>query len=160
MINENVREYLKKYNREDDIIILESHIATVETASASLNVIPARIAKSIAAKGKDGQTIIIVTSGDSKIDNKKFKDEFNTKFKMLSPEDTYEITGFEIGGVCPFVSNEHIIIALDISIKRFDTVFPACGNIYSAIELSPLDFEKIIENYIWVAISKDWDRAI
>lgn len=160
MINQNVKSYLKKYNKEKDIIILESHIATVETASQSLNVIPARIAKSIAAKGKDDKTIIIVTSGDSKIDNKKFKNEFKTKFKMLSPEETFNITGFEVGGVCPFVSNENIVIALDISLKRFETIFPACGNIYTAIELSPLELEQVVENYIWVDISKDWDREI
>ena len=133
---EKVREYLKQYGKDSDIKELETSSATVELAANALGVIPARIAKTLSFK-MDNSCILVITAGDTKIDNKKFKQIFGLKAKMLSPEEVINLTGHAIGGVCPFgLKNSDIKVYCDISMQRFETVFPACGSSNSAIELT------------------------
>lgn len=133
---DTVRQYLKQWNRDKDIIEFDCSSATVELASKALDVEPARIAKTISFKSNDFPAILIVTAGDTKIDNSKFKKEFGLKAKMLNPDEVLEITGYNIGGVCPFSVKNDLPVYMDISLKRFNTVFPACGSSNSAIELT------------------------
>lgn len=133
---ENVREYLKKFGLESKIIELEESSATVELAALALGVKSARIAKTLSFK-KDDSCILVVTAGDTKIDNKKFRTEFGVKAKMLSPDEVLKYTTHPVGGVCPFgLPDCNVKVYCDVSMQRFGTVFPACGSCNSAIELS------------------------
>lgn len=152
---ESVRKYFKQYGRENDIMELTSSSATVELAALALNVEPARIAKTLALKQGD-KVILVVTAGDAKIDNAKFKKEFNTKPKMLNADETFEWTGHMVGGVCPFGLKNDIPVYLDISLKRFSTVFPACGSSNSAIELTCDELNDYSLNQKWVDVCKNW----
>ncbi len=149
---EKVREYLKEFNREKDIIELSQSSATVPLAAAALGVEPARIAKTLSFKADSG-ALLIVTAGDARIDNKKFKNTFGFKAKMLTSEEVIEYTGHSIGGVCPFaINSDDVKIYLDVSLKRFTTIYPACGSSNSAIELTCEDLEKISKALDWVDI--------
>lgn len=149
---EQVKEYLKQFNKDKNILELDSSSATVEQAAHALNVNSARIAKTLSFK-KDTSCILIVTAGDTKIDNKKFKSEFGLKAKMLTPQEVIDITGHAIGGVCPFgLKNDNIKIYCDNSIKRFETIFPACGSSNSAIELTPDELFEISKSENWVDV--------
>ena len=152
---DNVRKYLTRFNRENDILEFPVSSATVQLAAEALNVIPARITKTLALKDGDG-CMVIAVAGDGKIDNKKFKTEFGFKAKMLSPEETLEMTGHAVGGVCPFALPEGVKAYCDISMKRFDTVFPACGSSNSAIELTCDDLFNITASVKWIDVCKDW----
>ncbi|MDR1931078.1 MAG: YbaK/EbsC family protein [Treponema sp.] len=169
---EKVREYLKAWNREGDIIEMNASTATVADAAASLGVIPARIAKTISLKaacvplpgnetgtGDQAAAMLVVCAGDMKLDNRKFKDFFGFKAKMLSPEEALEYTGHAIGGVCPFGLPGGIPVYLDVSMKRFETVYPACGSGNSAIELRPDELEKYGRNKMWVDVCKPIESA-
>lgn len=151
MAIEKVREYFKKFDMQDKIIEFDVSSATVALAAMALNTDEQRIAKSISAK-IDENPILIVTAGDVKIENKKYKVEFGKKFKMLHGEEVFEKIGHEIGGVCPFAVNHNVKVYLDNSLKRFDTVFPACGSANSAIELSIEELEKHSQFIKWVDI--------
>lgn len=153
---DNVRKYLTRFNREKDILEFPVSSATVQLAAEALNVIPARITKTLALKDGDG-CMVIAVAGDGKIDNKKFKTEFGFKAKMLSPEETLEMTGHAIGGVCPFALPEGVKAYCDISMKRFDTVFPACGSSNSAIELTCDELFEYSNAVKWIDICKDWE---
>lgn len=131
--------------------------ATVELAAQALNCEPKRIAKSLAFMA-DNKCILIVAAGDAKIDNSKYKSRFGTKAKMLSPEEVVEYTGFPVGGVCPFGVKEDVTVYLDISLKRFKTVFPACGSSNSAIELSIDELERYSNAVSWVDVCKNWEE--
>ena len=133
---ENVRQYLRKFSLEDRISEFDVSSATVELAAAALGTDGARIAKTISLHGKDGGCILIVTAGDHKIDNQKFKARFGFKPRMLSPEEAIALTGHAVGGVCPFALPDGVPVYLDISLKRFDTVYPAAGSSSSAVRLS------------------------
>ena len=124
---EKVRAYLKNMNCPKEVIEFEQSSATVELAAQAAGVIPARITKTLCLMSKEGP-IVICVAGDTKIDNRKFKDTFGLKAKMLSPEETLEATGHAVGGVCPFALPEGTKAYADISMKRFDTVFPAAGS--------------------------------
>lgn len=150
---EKARTYLGQYGISDRIQEFEVSSATVELAAKALNCEPARIAKSLAFRVKDS-CIIIVTAGDVKIDNPKYKAKFKTKAKMLSPAETEEHIGHAVGGVCPFGVNEDVTIYLDQSLKRFETVFPACGSSNSAIELTIAELEKYVDFEEWVDVSR------
>ncbi|HOJ12617.1 MAG TPA: YbaK/EbsC family protein [Clostridiales bacterium] len=150
-----VREYLKKWDKGNDILEFETSSATVELAAQALGVDPARIAKTISFKNKEG-AMLIVAAGDVKTDNGKFKAEFGFKAKMLTPEETLEYTGYAVGGVCPFGLKNDIPVFLDISLKRFETVFPACGSSNSAIELTCEELDKFSLNKKWVDVCKGW----
>ncbi|NLZ53861.1 MAG: YbaK/EbsC family protein [Thermoanaerobacteraceae bacterium] len=148
---DKVRQYFSKWNIEDRIQEFDVSSATVELAAKALNCEPARIAKTLAFKVNE-KPILIVTAGDVKIDNKKYKKRFGTKAKMLSPEEVVELIGYEVGGVCPFGVGEDVAVYLDESLKRFETVFPACGSSNSAIELSIPELEKYSGYIEWVDV--------
>lgn len=149
---EKVREYLKQYGKDSDIKELKTSSATVELAANALGVIPARIAKTLSFK-MDNSCILVITAGDTKIDNKKFKQIFGLKAKMLSPEEVINLTGHAIGGVCPFgLKNSDIKVYCDISMQRFETVFPACGSSNSAIELTCDELFNISKSQSWVDV--------
>ncbi|NLC47734.1 MAG: YbaK/EbsC family protein [Tenericutes bacterium] len=148
----NVKEYFKKYNIDNRIIEFDVSSATVELAAKALNTEEKRIAKTLALKLKD-KYILIVLAGDAKINNSKYKSIFHEKASMLSFDDVQKHIGHNVGGVCPFAIKENIDVYLDESLKRFDTVFPACGSESSAIELTIKELEKY-SNYIsWIDIS-------
>jgi prolyl-tRNA editing enzyme YbaK/EbsC (Cys-tRNA(Pro) deacylase) len=151
---EQVRGYLKRWNRDTDIIEMEASTATVLEAANALGVIPARIAKSISLKQGDTARVIVV-AGDMKLDNRKYKDRFGIKVKMLSPEEALRFTGHAVGGVCPFGLPAGVPVYLDVSLKRFTTVFPACGSGNSAIELTPEELDEYSQNGEWVDLCKD-----
>jgi prolyl-tRNA editing enzyme YbaK/EbsC (Cys-tRNA(Pro) deacylase) len=150
---EQVRSYLSRWNRDKDIIELEASTATVAEAAAALRVIPARIAKTISLKQGEGAMVIVV-AGDMKLDNRKYKDHFGTKVRMLSHEEALEYTGHAVGGICPFSLPPGVEVYLDISLKRFTTVFPACGSGNSAIELTLDELDEYSGNKAWVDVSK------
>ena len=132
--------------------------ATVELAAVAVGCEPARIAKTLSFHVQ-GQPVLIVAAGDAKVQNGKFKSFFSTKAKMLSPEEVAEMIGHAVGGVCPFAVNEGVAVYLDVSLKRFDTVFPACGSSNSAIELTIPELECCSGSSGWVDVCKDWNEA-
>lgn len=150
---DKVKEYLKKYNLDDKIIEFSESTATVELAAKALNCEEARIAKTLSFKLKD-KYIVIVTAGDVKIDNAKYRNQFGEKAKMLHFEEVLDAIGHPVGGVCPFALNENVGIYLDESLKRFKTVFPACGSSHTAIEIEPLRLEEITNCISWVDVTK------
>ena len=153
---ENVQTYLSKWNREKDIQIFETSSATVLEAANTLGIEPKRIAKTLSFR-KEDDAILIVAAGDAKIDNKKFKQTFTEKPRMLSPEEVLEKTGHAVGGVCPFGLTEDLPVYMDESLKRFTTVFPACGSSNSAIELTNEElyiYGNVVE---WVNVCKGWE---
>lgn len=152
---EKVKEYLKQFNKENDVIELEQSSATVQLAAIALGVEPERIAKSLSFKTEYG-ALLVITAGDARIDNKKFKLTFGIKAKMLSPEEVIEYTGHSIGGVCPFaIENSDVKIYLDKSLKRFETVYPACGSGNSAIKLTCEELEELSRCEGWVDVCKE-----
>jgi len=151
-----VKAYFRQFDREADVLEFEVSSATVALAADALGVIPARIAKTISIKGKENP-IIVVAAGDASIDNRKFKDQFKTKASMLKFEEVEAQTGHPVGGVCPFVLKGDPVVYLDVSLKRFETVFPACGSPNSAIELSCEELEKYVSKSEWVDVCKNWE---
>ena len=150
---ERAREYLKQYNMEDRILEFDVSSATVELAAQALHCEPKRIAKTLSFKvGEDA--ILIVAAGDAKVDNAKYKAQFGTKAKMLSPDEVETLVGHAVGGVCPFGINDGVKVYLDESLKRFETVFPACGSSNSAIEMTMGDLEKYSGYEQWVDVCK------
>lgn len=154
---QSVIEHFKQFGKEDSVLQYPESSATVEEAAKVLNVIPARIAKTLSFKGKEGDAFLVLFAGDAKIDNKKFKVQFGTKAKMLTAEEVEHFTGHVIGGVCPFGLAQEIPVYLDESLKRFETVFPACGSPNSAIELTCDELEKYSNATSWVNVGKDWE---
>lgn len=152
---ERVKAYFRQYGEENRIRELEASSATVELAAAALHCKPQRIAKTLSFM-VDGRPVLIVTAGDAKIDNSTYKAQFGTKAKMLSPEEVAELTGHAVGGVCPFGVNDGVTVYLDTSLKRFETVFPACGSSNSAIELSIAELEKYSGFSAWIDVCKGW----
>ena len=155
MAIDKVREYFKPLGREGDIQEFSTSSATVELAATALGVAASRIAKTLSFKTEEG-AMLIVTAGDAKIDNSKFKAEFGRKAKMLTPEEVVEFTGHAIGGVCPFGLTNTIPVYCDCSLRRFHTVFPACGSSNSAIELTCEELEQYSRCLKWVDVCKDW----
>lgn len=150
---ERAREYLKQYNMEERILEFDVSSATVELAAQALHCEPKRIAKTLSFKvGEDA--ILIVAAGDAKVNNAKYKAQFGTKAKMLSPDEVETLVGHAVGGVCPFGINDGVKVYLDESLKRFETVFPACGSSNSAIEMSMEDLEKYSGYEQWVDVCK------
>lgn len=133
---EKVREYLTRFCMADRIREFDVSSATVELAAAAVGVEPARIAKTLSFRGKEESCILVVTAGDKRIDNRKFKDRFGFKARMLSAGEAVAFTGHAVGGVCPFALPAGVKVYLDESLKRFETVFPAVGSSSSAIELT------------------------
>lgn len=151
---EKVRAYFKEFGIEDKILEFPVSSATVELAAKALNTEGCRIAKTLSFSVNDSP-ILIVTAGDVKIDNKKYKTFFGAKAKMLSFDEVEEKIGHAVGGVCPFAVNDGVKVYLDESIKRFPTVFPACGSSNSAIELTPDELEKYSSFFVeWIDVCK------
>lgn len=152
---EIVRNYFKENNIEKEILEFPVSSATVELAAQAVGVEPARIAKTLSfyTKEKDA-AILIVTAGDMKIDNSKFKHYFGMKAKMLSADDVEPLTGHAIGGVCPFGNPESTAVYLDVSLKRFKTVFPAAGSGNSAVELTCGELETAAKAKDWIDVCK------
>ena len=155
MAIEKVRDYFKQWNIESRILEFQTSSATVELAAQAVGCAPERIAKTLSFKLAE-KCVLIVTAGDAKIDNSKFKAHFKTKAKMLSAEEVEHLVGHGIGGVCPFAVNSNVDIYLDDSLKRFDTVFPACGSSNSAIELTIAELEKYSNCAGWFDLCKGW----
>ncbi len=150
---EKVRAYFKGYGIEDKILEFPVSSATVELAAKALNTDGCRIAKTLSFSVNESP-ILIVTAGDAKIDNKKYKTFFGAKAKMLSFDEVEEKIGHAVGGVCPFAINDGVKVYLDENIKRFKTVFPACGSSNSAIELTPDELEKFSNFIEWIDVCK------
>ena len=148
---ESVRNYLSRWGRDGDILEMNLSTATVALAAEALGVIPDRIAKSICLQNGEG-AVVVVTAGDARIDNKKFRERFGFKPRMLSPEDALRHTGHAVGGVCPFALPEHVHVYLDKSLSRFETVFPACGSANSAIELNMDELAEYADARDWVDV--------
>lgn len=150
---EKVREYFKKNNMGNRIKEFEVSSATVELAAKAVNCEPARIAKTLSFKINE-KPILIVVAGDAKIDNHKYKERYGKKAKMLTHEEVLNLIGHPIGGVCPFAINDGVEVYLDESLKRFKTIYPACGSSNSAIELSIEELEKYSNYSSWVNVCK------
>ena len=155
---ERVREYFRTLGREGDILEFPVSSATVELAAQAVGVIPARIAKTLSFLVED-RCVLIVAAGDAKIDNPKYKAQFHTKAKMLSAEQAQEMTGHAVGGVCPFANPEGVTTYLDVSLRRFDTVFPAAGSSNSAIQLTCQELEEYSRCAGWIDVCKGWQEA-
>ncbi len=153
MAIEKVRDYFRKFGMEGRIREFETSSATVELAAQALGCEPERIAKTLSFT-VDGKSILIVAAGDAKINNAKFKEQFHTKAKMLSPDEVEALIGHAIGGVCPFGIKENVGVYLDISLKRFVTVYPACGSSNSAIELTIEELETYSKYAAWIDVCK------
>ena len=150
---DKVRSFFQKYGLDKRIMEFDVSSATVEQAAQALSCRPERIAKTLSFN-VNGRTILIVTAGDRKIDNAKYKTNFGAKAKMLTADEAEETIGHAVGGICPFGINPDIDVYLDISLKRFDTVFPACGSSNSAIELSIGELEKYSSFSAWIDVCK------
>lgn len=154
MAFDKAKEHLEKFGFGDRIRVLEQSSATVELAAAALGCEPARIAKSLTFMTGDGP-IMIVTAGDVKIDNAKYKAQFGVKAKMLTPAEVDELIGHSVGGVCPFGINSGVRVFLDDSLKRFERVFPACGSGNTAVDLSVAELEKCSGCEKWIDVCKN-----
>ncbi|MBQ3316425.1 MAG: YbaK/EbsC family protein [Spirochaetales bacterium] len=153
MAIDKVKDFFRGFGMEDRIMEFDVSSATVDLAAQALGCDPCRIAKSLSFITPDGP-ILVVAAGDAKIDNPKYKAQFNTKAKMLTPEQAIGLIGHAVGGVCPFAVNEGVRVYLDRSLKRFDTVFPACGSSNSAIELTLEELEKYSSAVSWVDVCR------
>ncbi len=155
MAIEKVKAYFAAFGLADRIREFDVSSATVELAAQALGCEPCRIAKTLSFL-VEGEPILIVAAGDAKIDNPRYKAQFGTKAKMLTPEEAETMVGHAVGGVCPFGVNEGVKVYLDESLKRFSTVFPACGSSNSAIELTIAELEKVSGFLSWVDVCKNW----
>ena len=153
MALDKVIEYFKKFNIENRILVLEESTATIDLAAKALNIEGQRVAKSLTFKTED-KVIMIITAGDAKIDNAKYRHFFSCKAKMLTIDEVKEFIGHEVGGVCPFAINDDVEVYLDESLKRFETVFPACGSSNSAIELSIDELYQYSNALRWIDVCK------
>ncbi|WP_257350358.1 YbaK/EbsC family protein [Pseudalkalibacillus decolorationis] len=152
---EKVKSYFKQFYMEDRIIEVSESSATVELAAQALHCEPQRIAKTLSFN-LEGRILLIVVAGDAKIDNKKYKEQFGAKAKMLGVSEVETYVGHVVGGVCPFAVNEGIEVYLDESLNPFRTVFPACGSGNSAIELTIDELEKHSHYLKWIDVCKQW----
>ena len=154
---ERVKAYFKQWNIQDRVIEHFESCATVAEAALAIGTEEQRIAKTLSFQLED-QIILIVAAGDTKIDNKKYKAAFGLKAAMLKPEEVLSKVGYPVGGVCPFGINPGIDVYLDRSLKRFQTVFPACGSSNSMIELTIDELKKYSGYTGWVDVCKGWEN--
>lgn len=158
MAIDRVRAYLRTFGAEERILEFPVSSATVALAAQALGCEEARIAKTLSFAQGEG-CILVVAAGDAKVDNAKFKARFAMKAKMLSPDDAERLVGHAVGGVCPFGVNAGVPVYLDESLRRFETVFPACGSANSAIELTLDELERFSNAEGWVDVCKGWQEA-
>ena len=156
MALEKVISYFEKNGLKDRVKVFEQSSATVELAALAVGCEPAHIAKTMSFLQGD-KPILIVTAGDARIENKKYKTLFHQKAKMIPWDDVENYIGHAPGGVCPFEINENVDTYLDISLKRFGTVYPAAGSDNSAVALSIAELEKYSSSKGWIDVCKDWD---
>lgn len=152
-----VRDHLRQFGLDHRVKEFDISTATVAEAAATVGVIPARISKTLSFHSQDG-CILILMAGDARIDNKKFREQFGYKANMLSPDEALEYTGHAVGGVCPFAVPDTVPVYLDISMRRFETVFPAAGSSSSCVELTCRELEKASNAKAWIDVCKDWDN--
>lgn len=152
---EKVKAYFEACGVGDRVREFDVSSATVELAAQALGCEPCRIAKTLSFLVEE-KAVLVVAAGDARIDNPKYKAQFGTKAKMLTPDQAEALIGHAVGGVCPFAVNEGVTVYLDVSLKRFETVFPACGSSNSAIELSIPELEKFSGFSQWVDVCKGW----
>ena len=152
---ERAKKHLSRWGKDSMVVEHESSSATVELAALALGTDAARIAKTLSFLVGE-QPIVIVTAGDAKIDNARYKARFGAKAKMLTPEGAVELVGHAVGGVCPFAVKAGVGVYLDESLKRFATVFPACGSSNSAIEVTIPELEEYARSTEWVDVCKAW----
>lgn len=155
MAIENVKTYFRQFGMEEKVLEFAVSSATVELAAEALHCELQRIAKTLSFLVAE-QPVLIVAAGDAKVDNHKFKEQFATKAKMLSPDQVEEMVGHAVGGVCPFAVKDGVTVYLDVSLKRFETVFPACGSANSAIELTIPQLEQYSGYTEWVDVCKGY----
>lgn len=153
---EKVKAYFAQYGMQERILEFPVSSATVELAAEALHCEPCRIAKTLSFMVGE-KPVLIVAAGDTKIDNPKYKAQFGTKAKMLTPEQAETLVGHAVGGVCPFAVQPGVEVYLDASLKRFETVFPACGSSNSAIELTIPELERYSGYTAWVDVCKGWN---
>ena len=154
---EKVYAYFTPLGLAERIREFEVSSATVELAAVAVGVEPARIAKSLSFKVSE-EPLILVVAGDAKVDNRKFKEQFETKAKMLTPEEALSYTGHAVGGICPFaLEDPSVRVYTDVSLRRFDTVYPACGSSNSAIKLSCAELFEMADSQGWIDVCKDWE---
>lgn len=152
---EKVKAYFDTQGIGDRVRELDLSSATVELAARALGCAPERIAKTLSFS-LHGAPLVIVMAGDVRIDNHAYKEWFGAKAKMLTPDETLAMVGHPVGGVCPFALNDGVTVYLDESLRRFDTVFPACGSGNSAIGLTLPELERYAGNPAWVDVCKGW----
>ena len=155
MAIEAVREFFSKYGMADRIREFDVSSATVELAAQALGCEPSRIAKTLSFS-VDGKPVLIVAAGDAKVENPKYKAQFGVKARMLAPDEVETLVGHAVGGVCPFCIREGVTVYLDVSLKRFTTVFPACGSSNSGIGLSIPELERYSGFTSWIDVCKNW----
>ena len=157
MAIEAVKEFFAKYGMADRIREFEESSATVELAALALGCEPGRIAKTLSFS-VNGKPVLIVAAGDAKIDHPKYKAQFGGKARMLAPEEVEALVGHAVGGVCPFCIKEGVAVYLDASLKRFPTVYPACGSGNSGIGLSIPELERFSGFAAWINVCKNWQQ--
>ncbi|MBS5737772.1 MAG: YbaK/EbsC family protein [Clostridiales bacterium] len=148
---EKAKKFLDEKGFGDRVSEFHVSSATVALAASAVGCETSHIAKSLSFKVGD-KAIIIVTAGDKRINNRKFKLAFGSKAKMLNSDEVESLIGHSIGGVCPFGINSGVKVYIDVSLKRFDYIYPACGSSNSAVRLSPDELKKIVENSEWVDV--------
>ena len=153
---EKVKAFFAAHGMQDRVLEFDVSSATVDLAAKALGCEPCRIAKTLSFM-VGGSPILIVTAGDAKIDNPKYKAQIGAKAKMLTPDEAVELVGHAVGGVCPFAVKDGVIVYLDVSLRRFDTVFPACGSGSSAIELTIGELEQYSSFRAWIDVCKGWN---
>lgn len=158
MAIELVRAYFEQFGIAGRIQEFDTSSATVELAAQAVGCAPAHIAKSLTFLVEE-KPVLIVAAGDAKVDNTKFKAQFHTKAKMLTPEEVERLIGHAVGGVCPFAVKDGVSVYLDISLKRFDMVYPACGSSNSAIGLTIPELEKYAGSLGWIDVCKNWEAV-
>ena len=155
MAYESAIAQLKRYGLKDRVKLFDVSSATVELAAQAVGCDPAMIAKTLSFD-VNGKVVLILAAGDAKVDNPKYKAQFGCKARMLGHDEAEERIGHAVGGVCPFGVKEGVKVYLDVSLKRFETVYPACGTANSAVRLSPDELEKCAEPEGWVDVCKNW----
>ncbi len=155
MAIEKVREYFSQWDMQDQILEFEVSSATVELAAQALNCEGCRIAKTLSFLVGE-ESVLVVAAGDARVDNHKFKETFGVKAKMIPGDEVEQRIGHAVGGVCPFGVNPGVRVFLDESLRRFDTVYPACGSSNSAIRMTIPELEKYSAAERWVDVCKDW----
>ncbi|MDR0840590.1 MAG: YbaK/EbsC family protein [Christensenellaceae bacterium] len=153
-----VREYLAKFGKEGDVMEFAASSATVELAAQVVGTTPARIAKTLSFQNGKG-CLLVVMAGDARADNKKFKAQFGFKPRMLAHEEALRFTGHAVGGVCPFALPPNVPVYLDVSMRRFDIIYPAAGSDSSAVRMTNEELFTCARAIAWVDVCKDWKQA-